>query len=485
MTTQLAVQSSAGAYQEAPCANIGDKTLDAQYVDVTKLIDERPVSRFQIRVFLLCSIVVFLDGIDYQIIGLAAPLLARDLGIALAAFGIVFSAGMLGGVIGGLTCGLIADRFGRKRTLVATTLLFGCATALTTLSTDLTQLSIARFATGLGLGGAVPCFLALASEYAPKRRRATIVSLLWGVFPLGGMVGGLINSYLIRNYDWHQLFWVWGVAPVFAAIMLAIWLPESVRFLMTRGSGSSQSIRLIVQKISGVAQHAQTYFATEETLSGIPLRHLFSQGRTLCTLPLWIAFFVVFGSLTVLTVWTPILIMPHGFGPADAALIVAINGSGSLLGTSSAGRLVERFGVARLLLPAFMISAITVVYYGTVAVGSFSGLAIASFAAGLFLGLSTSSSLALSAVVYPTAIRSTGIGWAMGMGRFGAVVGPLAVGVMVAMHATVGQVFIAVGAALLLATPCIVVLDRFSSRSRGFHGTDQSNAARDRHTFPD
>lgn len=150
--------------------------MSEQSINVATLIDSRPISSFQLYVFLLCGLVVLLDGIDYQVIAIAAPLISRELGIERGVLGWVFAAGPLGAAIGGLTCGLIADRFGRQRTLTATTCLFGVATFATAYASDFASLLTLRFITGLGLGGAVPCFIALTSKYAPRRRRASIVS---------------------------------------------------------------------------------------------------------------------------------------------------------------------------------------------------------------------------------------------------------------------------------------------------------------------
>ncbi|MES2260264.1 MAG: MFS transporter [Pseudomonadota bacterium] len=436
--------------------------MDNKTVDVTRLIDDKPISRFQLGVFLLCAMVVFLDGIDYQIIGLAAPLLIGELGIARSSLGLVFSAGTLGAAIGALSCGLIADRFGRKRVLIATTMLFGLATVATASATGLSSLALVRFVTGLGLGGAVPCLVALTSEYAPKARRATIVSLLWAAFPLGATIGGFVNAYLIHQHGWRTLFYVWGLAPVLAGVVLIVCLPESVRFLLARGA-RQQAVAAIVARITGQRSEGSTFVTTDEHLAGMPIKHLFKDGRAMGTLPLWAAMFVVLGSLMVITAWTPTLITPHGFTPADAAMIIGINSMGSFIGTCSAGWLIERIGVARCVIPAFIGSAIGVIFFGN-AVASFEGLAMCSFAVGICLGISSSSGIALSVLVYPTAVRSSGIGLAMAMGRFGAVFAPLAVGLMVSRNASVGDVFFAVSMALLLAVPCIWLLAVYSKR---------------------
>ena len=155
--------------------------------NITAHINNSPLSSFQIRVFLICALVIFLDGIDYQIIGIVAPLVIKEFGVERSVLGGVFAAAALGAAIGSVLCGSIADRIGRKLTLIGAVTLLGVATAATALAHDVSTLMAIRFITGLGLGGAVPCCVALTSEYAPVRRRAAIVSLLWSAFPLGAM----------------------------------------------------------------------------------------------------------------------------------------------------------------------------------------------------------------------------------------------------------------------------------------------------------
>ncbi len=429
-------------------------------IDVSDLIDGQPISGFQIKVFLLCGMIVVLDGIDYQVIGIAAPLLSAELGIAKPLLAWIFAAGALGAAIGGLTCGPIADRHGRKRVLVATSVLAGAGTMATSLADGFTTLVLLRLVTGFGLGGAVPCFIALTSEYAPQARRASIISLLWAAFPFGGMIGGFVNAYLIGRYHWQSLFYVWGAASIAAAIVLAVFLPESIRFLIDRGR-DDRRVAAIVRRL---ARQVGSDFSTPDASKRAPFKSLIGQlltaDRAPATVSLWIAMFVLIGGLTVITTWSPTLLAPHGFSPADAATIVALHGLGSFAGTSGAGRLIERFGLARIVVPALLLGATGVYCLGSlnhVVVG------VAACVSGVFLGLSSSSGVALSALIYPASVRSTGTGWAMGFGRFGAVACPVAVGALLAAGLGTSDVFGALAVLLLAGVPCVLVL---SARDR-------------------
>ena len=200
--------------------------------DVSQLIDTRPFGALQVRIVVLCTFVALLDGMDLQSIGLVAAGIAADLHIPLPSLRIVFSAALAGLALGAVGFGLLADRIGRKAVLIGATGCFGIFTIATALAPSFAMLVAFRFLAGLGLGGAMPSFISLTSEYSPRRLRAVIVALLWAGFPLGGFVGGLLASWIIPAYGWHSVFWVGGVLPLLVCIALLFALPESVGFLV-------------------------------------------------------------------------------------------------------------------------------------------------------------------------------------------------------------------------------------------------------------
>ena len=287
------------------------------------------------------------------------------------------------------------------------------------------------------------------------------------------MAGGFVNAYLLHVSGWRTLFLVWGAVPLLAALALATWLPESVRFLLSRHAEGA-ALRRIVGRIAtgsvGSGAKAVRFTATEPNLPGFALSHLFADGRAASTGPLWVASFLVFGMLVVIASWTPAMLTTLQFHPSDAALVVAFNGFGSFVGTGVAGRLMERFGTGRCLVPAFALAAVATMLYGSTA-GSFAGVSLASFVTGVLLGLSSSGIVALSALAYPTAIRSTGIGWARGVGRFGSVVGPIVVGQMVGLQWPLSRIWAVLGCALLLVVPCAWVLARSGIGGAGRPGS--------------
>src|SRR6185312_11096600 len=183
-------------------------------LDVVEFIDRQPVGGYQIRLLLTCAAVLFLDGFDTQAIGYVAPVLAREWGLSKAALGPVFSAGLFGLMIGALLFGPLADRVGRKKIIIFSTLAFGIGTLITALVNDVNTLLAIRFLTGLGLGGAMPNTVALTSEFGPHRRRATMVMVMFVGFSIGAALGGLLAAALIPQLGWRSVFVVGGALPL-------------------------------------------------------------------------------------------------------------------------------------------------------------------------------------------------------------------------------------------------------------------------------
>ena len=419
-------------------------------LDVVALIETRPIGPRQWTVIGLCAFVAMLDGLDLQSIGLAAPAMGAQLHIAPQAFGMVFSAALAGLALGAFLLGPVADRVGRKRVLVAATFCFGVFTLATAYAGNLPELLTCRFLTGFGLGGAMPSFISLGSEYVPKTRRPAVVSLLWAGFPLGGVVGGLLGSRIIPAYGWQSIFLVGGVLPVLLSIILAIALPE-IGQLPGRDRQVARSDR----------PHAAPYLPRRDDQWRNAIRarqgkrakgnglELFGSGRAAGTLLLWASFFFAFMILVTNSSWSPILLRRVGIAAEQSALALAFYNFGSLFGSAAAGMLLNRFGILRVLPPTLTLGAVAYAMVGWSA-PSFGAVMMAEGMFGLLLGCASSGLIALSAIYYPVAIRSTGVGWATGMGRLGSFVGPLAVAQMVGAQWDVSTIFAALGGSVLI-----------------------------------
>ena len=339
--------------------------MAAGVLDVGALIETRPIGRMQWIVIGLCALVAMLDGLDLQAIGLAAPAMIGQLHIAPHVFGFVFSAALAGLALGAFLLGPVADRVGRKRVLVGATFCFGLFTLATAYVGDLTELLAVRFLAGFGLGGAMPSFISLAAEYVPKARRATVVSLLWAGFPLGGMIGGLVGSWIIPAYGWRSIFVVGGVLPILLSAILAILLPESASFLVAAGKSRERiaaTLRRIFPDLS-TATDIQFEFA-RELAPKATVRELFRSGRAIGTCLLWVSFFFAFMVLVTNSSWSPILLRRVGIAPEQTALALAFFNFGSLFGSGAAGMLLHRLGVLRVLSPTLTLGALAYVMVG-------------------------------------------------------------------------------------------------------------------------
>jgi AAHS family 4-hydroxybenzoate transporter-like MFS transporter len=435
-------------------------------LDVVALIETRPIGPAQWTVIGLCALVAMLDGLDLQSIGLAAPAMGAQLHIAPQAFGVVFSAALAGLALGAFLLGPVADRVGRKRVLVAATFCFGVFTLATAYAGSLPELLTCRFLTGFGLGGAMPSFISLGSEYVPKTRRTAVVSLLWAGFPLGGVVGGLLGSRIIPAYGWQSIFLVGGMLPILLSIILAIALPESMSFLVATGKSRDRIGRTLRRIFPDVTTTGETRFELgRESAPRATVLELFGSGRALGTLLLWASFFFAFMILVTNSAWSPILLRRVGIAAEQSALALALFNFGSLFGSAAAGMLLNRFGILRVLPPTLTLGALAYAMVGWSA-PSFGSVMMAEGLFGLLLGCASSGLIALSAIYYPVAIRSTGVGWATGMGRLGSFVGPLAVGQMVGAQWDVPTIFAALGGSVLIgavASALMALLPKVSS----------------------
>ncbi len=443
-------------------ASDGDVIADAG--GIASAAGRNAGSRLLVQVAILCASVAFLDGVDTASINIAAPRLADHLGLSRAQLGPVFSSGLLGAMLGALSFGALADRFGRKRLLLVATTMFGAFTVMTAFTDSLRLLLLLRLLTGIGLGGATPCFIALASEYAPRARRARATGLVWTAFPLGTVLGTFLCAYLIAWHGWQSIFLVGGIAPLLVTIALMIWLPESMQFLAAKSKDPAVASR-DVQRLDPSLMADARPSAGGARAGGAPIASLFSKDRRAQTALLWIAFAANFGSIVTVFSWAPILMRDHGIPLSRGAVILGVGGLGSLAGSASAGFLMERFRPTTLLAVTSVLGALVVACIG-LAAGSQLSMVSDLMLTGFFIGMGGTGLLALAAALYPTVMRSTGVGGAMGFGRFGQVVMPLVVSGMIYGGFNAHGIFLVIGCIMLLAAAAMLLLQRYGAGSR-------------------
>jgi MFS transporter, AAHS family, 4-hydroxybenzoate transporter len=429
----------------------------ADTLDVTAVIDRGDLGGFQVRIVVLCGLVALLDGADTTAIAIAAAAMASKLGVPMSDFGLIFSAGTLGAMLGAMAFGPLADRFGRKRLLLIATVTFGVFTLLTAHADTYGHLMACRLLAGIGLGGATPCFLALVSEYVPSRMRGSAVAALWAAFPLGIMLGGFLNSYLVAAFGWESVFHVGGALPILLTAILALTLPESLQFLILRRGDAAKATAIVGRLAPGSAGTTVRLAVTSQQVPGIPVKQLFAEGRAASTLLLCVPFFMAFGGLAVVVFFTPSLLRSAGVPAAASAgaLVNGFHGLGSLVGMAAAGRLIDRYGPSLTLGTGLVLGAVCTVLLGF-GVSTLALAASATALVGLFLGIAGSGSIAIAALIYPTAIRATGIGWGIGMGRGGQVVLPLIASWLLTQGD--GQDMLLVIAAMLMTSVVAVLL---------------------------
>jgi AAHS family 4-hydroxybenzoate transporter-like MFS transporter len=439
--------------------------VSAAVIDVPALIDEQPIGRFHIQTLILCFVVLVLDGYDTLAIGNVGPSLARTLHIDRPALGPVFSAGFFGLMIGTLLFGTLADWLGRRRMIIAGVAFFGACTLLTARVTSVDSLLILRFVTGLGLGGAFPNTIALMSELAPRRARATLVMLMQTGFPVGAALSGIIVSGLVDKYGWMTVFYLGGVVPLLLTPFLYAFLPESIRLLALKG-GSTDAVAAILSKINPRLQFAPhaTFVVSEESRMGVPVFHLFTEGRAFSTALLWSAFVANLLAIGFLVSWLPTLVNSTGIPVRQAVWSNVVYQLGGIVGAVLLGKLIDLRGPYRILPINFVTGAMLV---------SLAGLAGSSLPLILTLSLGMGFCIsggqiglnALAGAYYPTYIRSTGAGWAHGIGRSGTVLSGVLGTLLLTRHWPLTTIFLTDGFFVLCAAAAVVLMDLFQSEA--------------------
>ena len=437
-------------------------TTQAAVVDVIALLNEQRLSRYQILVAALCAAVVFMDGYDAQAIGYVAPTLNRVWQLQPGALGPVFGAGLFGLTIGALVAGPAADRFGRKPVILLSTFFFGICTLLTVTSESLSGLLAWRFLTGLGLGGAMPNAIALTSEYSPDRSRATMVMVMFIGFSLGSALGGAIAAQIVPTYGWTAVFWIGGILPLLLLPVLMFALPESIRLLALEGTQDARVARLLARIAPGRRFDSGTRFvAPEEHPPGFPVRHLFTEGRSVGTVLLWIMFFMNLLDLYFLANWLPTVIHNTGISVRLAVLATALLQIGGIVGTLVLARLIDRFLPYPVLAAAYFCAAVFLAAIGYA--GSSIALIMALvFAVGFCVVGAQIGANALAALYYPTFIRSSGVGWALGIGRIGSIIGPVVGGMLLAQHWSISSIFLIGAIPALIAAGAVFTMGQLA-----------------------
>ncbi|MFD5285485.1 MFS transporter [Streptomyces rubrogriseus] len=435
-------------------------------MNLRERIDQSPMSGYQWMIIALCVVLNALDGFDVMTMAYTAAGVSDEFGLEGSELGLLLSAGLLGMAAGSLFLAPIADTVGRRPMVLVCVGLAAVGMLLSATAGSLQQLGLWRVVTGLGVGGILACTNVIASEYSSLRWRGMAVALYASGYGLGATGGGLVAVALQDRHGWRSVFLLGGAVTALVLLVLVLLLPESVRFLLAkRPRNALRRVNVIAARLrqeplttlDGAADDG----AADDGRSQAPgrVKDLFGPGHRRSTLLLWLAFFTLMLSYYFVNSWTPTLLEDAGMTKEQSVTAGTLLALGGTLGALGYGFLTVRRDGRRVLTVFAVLTAVCTALFVT-AIGVLSlalvlGMAIGMLTNGCMTGLYT-----LAPSVYATTVRSTGVGWAIGVGRGGAILAPVSAGVLLdagwsaqTLYLTVGAVMLVCAAAVLLSRP--------------------------------
>ncbi|MFM0609128.1 MFS transporter [Paraburkholderia sediminicola] len=446
--------------------------MHAQAITPHNLVDDRKTSPLQILTLILCFFVVAADGFDVASVGYVAPLLKKAWSLSPAQLGPIFGAGLFGLTIGSFLFGPLADRIGRKRVITISLVLFGIGSLGCAYAPSPIWLIVLRFATGAGLGGAMPNAITLSSEFSPARSRALLVTLMFCGFTLGLAFGGAVAALLIPSFGWPGVFIFGGLFPLLLTPVVWLWMPESLRFMAGKPRYEREA-RQVLRRLTGdpdtpfeqvIPEDAKTG-AARETAIGT----LFSRRYRSGTLLLWLAFFCTLWVYYQVSSWLPTVITSAGIDAAHAARVGAMLPLGGTIGSLINARLMDRVNPFFVLAGSYAVAAVSIGLIGF-SINEPAWVYVTVFMAGLGLSGAQTGANVLVAGFYTTAARATGVSWALGVGRIGSIIGSMTGGVLLAAFHSVEAAFVAFAAPVVIAGVAMLANGWF------YRGTDTAQA---------
>ena len=398
-------------------------------IEINPVIDNARFTRFHWMVVALCALLLIFDGYDLFIYGVVLPVLMAEWGLTPVQAGALGSYALFGMMFGAFIFGPLADRIGRKKGIAICFVLFSLATFLNGFAKTPTEFGIYRFIAGLGCGGLMPNAVALMNEYAPKRARSTLVALMFSGYSLGGMLSAGLGIYMLPRFGWQAMFF--AAAVPLLLLPLIMWkLPESVGFLVRQGK-DKEARDMLVRVNPDVKIGADVQLvATDAKGAGVPMLDLVKDGRAAGTIMIWLAFFCCLLMVYALGSWLPKLMAGAGYSLGSSlSFLLALN-FGGMAGAIAGGWLGDRFSLPKVVLAFFAVGTVAIALLGFNS--PMPVLYLLIFISGATTIGTQSLLYANTAQFYPLAMRSTGLGWASGVGRTGAIVGPLLGGSLLA-----------------------------------------------------
>jgi AAHS family 4-hydroxybenzoate transporter-like MFS transporter len=415
-------------------------------------LENQKIGALQLRVAALCTLVQICDGYDLNSVAWAVPPLIRDWHLPPALFTTAFLWSSVGILVGALSAGPIGDRFGRRPLLIGSLTIFGIASLLTATAGSLTTLTVWRFFTGIGIGGGFSGAAALTGDYTPHRLRATMIMATFTGAPAGGFIGGQIVAALLGHFDWPVIFIIGGLFPLILVVALAIWLPESPRFLARRQNLAPHHVSLL-ERLNITSSHSEPV----DIAHANPVAMLFSRGYALQTVLLWIIYFCSLMNLFLFAYWMPTVLNLIGMTPPEAVFASSLRDFGAMFAVLYLGMAIDRIGPERSLAMHYAAGAIAIAIIALVAL-PYALLLLVSFIAGMLITGSQTGANGACGKLYPARMRTTGMGWALGIGRLGGIAAPALGGWLLAIGVAPTRIFLSACVFALVAAAATALL---------------------------
>lgn len=434
-----------------------------RHIDVHKLADGARFTRFHFGILAWCAIIIICDGYDLAVAGIALPSIMQEMGVTAQDAGFMVSSALFGMMFGAIFLGTVADRIGRRLAIVICLALFSVFTAAAGFASDPYTFSVMRFLAGLGIGGVMPNIVAQMTEYSPKRIRSTMVTLMFSGYAVGGMLAALLGKGLIEAHGWQSVFLAAGV-PVLLIPFILKSMPESMPFLIRQGRQAELQGILARMEPSYRAQQGDSYtLPAADRAEGAPIGRLFQDGRGFSTIMFWIAFFMCLFMVYALSSWLAKLMAGAGYSLGSALTFVLVLNFGAVIGAVGGGWLADRFHIKYVLVGMYLLAAVSITLLG---------YKVSTPVLFLLVGLAGASTIGTQIVTYayagqfyPMAVRSTGIGWASGVGRSGAILAPIVIGTLVGMALPLQQNFLAIAIPAAIAAVAVACIRHGRSAS--------------------
>jgi MFS transporter, AAHS family, benzoate transport protein len=429
-------------------------------INATKMIDNSKFNRFHASVVFWCAFIMVFDGYDLVIYGSVVPFLMEEWSLTSPQAGTLGSVALIGMMLGALIFGPLADKMGRKSVMLFCIAIFSLFTGLIGLSNGPLEFGIYRFIAGLGLGGIMPNTVALMTEYSPRSLKSVLVSVMFSGYSIGGMMAAGLAIVLIGQFGWRSLFFV-GVLPLLLLPIMYKTLPESPRFLVIKNQSSKLDDILRKVNPTYIRLNNQTYEKLIEE-AGAPVVKLFTNKRALSTIMLWISFFTCLLMIYGLNTWLPKLMAGAGLSVGSGLTFLLVLNFGAVLGAIFGGWMADKWNAKKVLISFFVAAGVSLTLIGFI-----DNILVLYILVGI-AGASTIGTQiicnAYTSQYYPAEMRSSGIGWALGVGRLGAIAGPMIGGVLLSMNLPYYQSFLAFAVpGIIGAVALCFVQEKYSS----------------------